>query len=760
MSDSLNRLPSTQNFENKGLVPIRDRSEGDFLYAADLGYYDEPPSEQFDFRNAFGILWSRKLMITAVALLGVAIAFVLTLRVVPLYSSFVTIEIQKEEFQIIEGAGVGPELVADSAYLATQNRLIRSRSLAERVAEELGLVNDPRYASPDLPRELRLRQATTMVQNGIRVSPIGNTRLVGISFISAYPEETAKVANGIAEVYIQSNLERKFNTSAFARDFLDERLATTKRLLEESERNFTQYAAEQGLIDIGGVTSGAGSLEENAIVSLNSELSVAESERIRAEQEYLIAAGIEPTIEFLQSPTLNSLRQTRTELSSEYQEMLTRFKPDYPDMVRIQSRIDRIEEEIEREAESITQSSLNDLKLAFDAATAREESLRIRVEELRGVLQDDRDRRIQYRILQREVETVRSQYEALLQRSKEVSIASGVGSSNVSIVDPALVPGRPFQPNMLRSLLQALVLSLAFGVGLAFAINFFDDTIRTPEDVRNKLGLPAIGIVPKLSKKKDVVTEVTEQPKSIISESFTAAQTALEFSTADGLPRTLLITSTRPGEGKTSTTVSLAMAFARSGKQVLIIDADMRKPSFVVDSEGSIGLSGLLTGHEQLSDHIVRSSTPGLSVLPAGVIPPAPAQLLSGPRLREIISAAKSDYDIVIVDSPPILNFADGPRLGSIVDGALMVVQSGLIRTPAARRTIIQLSEARTNIVGCMLTKFDTKSHGYDYGYYYAPYGSGAKSYIAADPKRDIKRKVLINAADEDSRADEAERWA
>ncbi|MEL6756012.1 MAG: polysaccharide biosynthesis tyrosine autokinase [Pseudomonadota bacterium] len=756
MNENFSRLPTDPRGRTNGVVPIQDRDRSNVLMASELGYYEETDETRFDFRQALGIILSRKWLILAITILGIAIAFVLTLRVTPLYSAYTTIEIQQQEVQIIEGSNVGPDLVADSAYMETQIRLIRSRSIGERVAEDLDLVSDPRYVNLDAPRDIRLMQAASRVSNGTRVSPVGRSRLVGISYVSPDRLESARIANGVAEAYIQTNLERKFNTNAFARNFLDERLETTKQLLEDSERNFTRYAEEQGLLDLGGSTTGAGSLEENAIISLNSELSIAESERIKAEQEYLVAMDTLPPAELLQSTTLTSLRENRSELLADYQEMLSRFKPDYPDMVRLQDRIDGIEREIEREANTIVRADRNELRLVYEAAVAREQSLRDRVDELRLVLQDERNRRIQYRILQREVETIRAQYEALLQRSKEVSIAQGVGSSNISIVDRALAPGLPFQPNMARSLLQAIIISLSIGVGIAFLLNFFDDTIKTPEDVRNKLGLAVIGLIPKVSGKKDVVALALEQPRSTISEAFATAQTALEFSTADGAPRSLLITSTRPGEGKTSSTISLAMAFVRSGRRTLIIDADMRKPSFVVGSTESIGLSGLLTGHENLFDHVVRSKTSGLSILPAGVIPPDPAQLLASPRLKELIHAAKSEFDIVIIDSPPILNFSDGPRLGSVVDGALVVLQSGLIRTPAAKRTLIHLGDSRTRVLGCILTKFDSKSLGHDYDYYYSAYGHGSKKYVSTNSKR----KILIDVEQDESIIDDTERWA
>lgn len=760
MNKDSSNFPVGHSGEYGGIIPIHSLDSTRTIHASELGYYDEPDQDSIDFWALAQILLSRKWMILAITILGMAIAFVLTLRVVPLYAATATIEIQQQEIQIIEGANVGPDVVADSTYMETQFRLLRSRYLAERVADDLNLPNDPRYASAGANRDTRVLQAAQRIVGGLRVAPSGRSRVVGVTFVSAYPQEAARIANAVVDAYIQSNLERKYNTTAFAREFLDERLAATKSALEESERRFVKYAEDQGLLDIGGATSGAGSLDENSIIALNNELSSAESERIRAEQEYKAAQDSAPVRELMQSPALTSLRQTRSNLVTDYQEMLGRFKPDYPDMVRLQARIDGIEQEIQRETASITNSVIDELKLNFEAAVARENSLRVRVNELQGNLQDERNRRIQYRILQREVETIQSQYQGLLQRSKEVSVASGVGSSNVSIVDSALVPGRPFQPDFPRSLLQAFVLSLAFGVGLAFVLKFVDDTIKTPEDVRQKLGLPAIGVVPKISGKRDLVAYELQQPKSAISEAFESARTALDFTSEEGCPKSILVTSTRPGEGKTSTTIALATVFARGGKSVLIIDGDMRKPSFIVDSNRSIGLSGLLTGHDDLQEHVVRSKTDGLSVLPAGVVPPNPAQLLSGVRLGEIIREAEGLFDVVIVDSPPLLSFTDSPRLGAAVAGALVVIQSGLVRTPAAKRTVSQLFESRTNIIGCVLTKFEAKRAGYDYSYYYSSYGRDASAYIESNNRSDKKRKILIESADDAAASNETERWA
>lgn len=757
MSNEYGRYPIDRRRSVEGVVALRENHREEFLTSSELGYYDEPEQEGFDFWSIVRILLQRKWLILAITIVGIAASFAMTLRVVPLYASTATMEIQREEVQIIEGTNVGPSLVADAPYMETQFRLLRSRFIAERVAEELNLINDPRYANPDASREARVRQATSMVAGGIRVAPSGNSRLVNVTYVSAYPQEAARIANATVDSFIQSNLERKYNTTAFAREFLDDRLRAAKATLEESERRLVEYAEEQNLLDIGG---GEATLDENSIVALNNELSAAEGARIEAEQIYLSALETGSPVDLLESGNLSRLKELRSSLIADYQELASRFKPDYPDMQRLQTRIDTVNQEIEQESANIERSVKSTAKAEFEAALAREDSLRSRVLELRTGLQDERSRRIQYNILQREVETQRAQYEALLQRSKEVSIVAGIGSSNVSIVDAALVPGRPFQPNLSRSLIQAVVLSLGFGVGLAFALNFIDDTIKTPDDIRQKLGLTVMGVVPKIPKKADVVSEVLEKPKSTISEAFASVQTALEFSSSEGTPKSILITSTQPGEGKTSTTVALATVLALSGKRVLIIDGDMRKPSFVIDSDKSIGLSGLLTSTDNLRDHVVQSRTDGLSILPSGVVPPNPAQLLAGPRLRDLVEAAEREFDAVIIDSPPVMGFADSPRFGSVVSATLMVIQSGKIRTPSIKRTISSMYESRTNLIGALLTKFDPKSQGYEYSYYYSSYGTDATAYVESNSKKDRQRKVMIEAADANPVDDDSERWA
>lgn len=709
-------------------LPADRRDEGLAAYpVADPRYTRDPYEEEggFDFWGVLRTLGRRKFMILAIMILGTAAAALLTLREVPLYRATATIEIQRQETRIIESAQVDPVVVADAEYMATQYALLKSRALAERAIELLDLSNNPLYANPELGREDRLREAAANIGKNLQVAPEGRSRVVKVSFVSADAKDAARIANTVVESFIEGSLERKFNTTAYARKFLEERLVTAKVALEEAERRLVDYAQREDILEIG-TQNGNTSLDLDSLVALNSELAKAQSERISAEQTFREMLGNTATTEFLDSDDLKRLRALRSELTAEYQEKLGTFKPDYPDMAKLQARIDAVDSEIETEKASIRIAS----EATFKAALAREESLNQRISELKGNVQDQRGRRIEYTILQREVDTARTQYEALLQRLKEVSIAGGVGSSQVSVVDQAIVPLLPFEPNLQRVLIQALILSLAAGIGLAFALNYIDDTIKTPEDVKQKLGLAAVGVIPRVkSGKADSITDALDDPRSPITEAFYSARTALEFTTTSGAPRSLVVTSSQPSEGKTSTTVSLGMSFARSGRRVLIIDADLRKPSFVANGKDSVGLSGLLTGDEPLDSQVIGSSTEGLFLLPSGVIPPNPAELLSSPRLPALIEEAGEIFDIVIIDSPPLLGFADAPILGSVCDATIIVVESGSIRRPAAQRTVERLMESRSNVVGVVLTKFDAKKSGYESSYYYYSYGRGAYAY-------------------------------
>ncbi|ADM10319.1 exopolysaccharide biosynthesis protein [Parvularcula bermudensis HTCC2503] len=703
-----------------------------------------------NFWQMVRIVLSFKWLILAITLLGSGISAVMVLNATPLYRTEATIEVQKQETQIIEGSNVDPVTIADAEFMATQFELLKSRSLAERVVETLGLLNDPRYADQSLDREARLNAATSKVRRNLAVAPSGRSRVMRVIYTSPDPREAARIANAVTDNFIQQSLDRKYATTAYARRFLRERIAATKVALEESERELVEYARAQNILQLESGERRNVNLDSDSIVALNTALNEAEAARIEAEQRYLEAQSNPQALSFSESEDLSRIRELRSELVSEYESRRGAFGADFPSMRQLQSRIENIDEQIARERQGI----LAALQGEYRALVGKEAALRTRIEELKSDVQDLRDRQINYQILQREVDTNRAQYEALLQRLKEVGVIAGVGSSQLSIVDQAEPPKYPFEPNIKRRLAVGMFFSLGFGVGLAFVLNYIDDTIKSPEDVKNKLGTVTIGVIPKQKDGERSIVASLSDPRSPICEAFFSARTALEFSSSSGMPSTLLFTSTRPAEGKSSCTISMATVLARTGRRVLIIDADMRKPSFETGTTESIGLSGLLTQNRALIDEVVPSENPGLSLLPSGTVPPNPAELLSSGRFPEILREAQQHFDIVLVDSPPVLSFADAPILAASCDATLVVVEAGGVRRPSIQHTINRLLESKANLIGVVLTKFDADQGGQQYGYYQYAYGKAAEEYseqqLSARARDRRRIKVFASADDHD----------
>jgi capsular exopolysaccharide synthesis family protein len=393
-------------------------------------------------------------------------------------------------------------------------------------------------------------------------------------------------------------------------------------------------------------------------------------------------------------------------------------------MVRLRARIDSIDQAIRQEVSTVSGGAGTALAAEYQAAIAEERKLQGLVGQLKGSVLSERGNRIQYNILQREVDTNRSLYDALLQRYKEIGVAGGIGTNSVSVVDRAEPPAGPYKPNLMLNLLIGLFAGLISGVGAALALEFLNDTIKTPDDVRDKLRLPSLGVIPKKKGVESVSEELKDQ-SSPVSEAYYSLRTSLQFTTESGAPKSLLITSTRAAEGKSSTTLALAQNFARLGNSVLLIDSDLRKPAFVTGLEPNEGLSKLLTNTDALQGHVLKTQFENLSLLPCGPLPPNPAELLASPRLKAVIAEAMANYDMVIVDGPPVLGLADAPLLAGVCRATLLVVESGKTRTRAAVDAVNRLKASGGNIVGAVLTKFRHQAHGYGYGYGYEPYRYG-----------------------------------
>jgi succinoglycan biosynthesis transport protein ExoP len=686
------------------------------------------PASTFDFPRLVRILSEWRWLILGAVVLGLALAVLLTLLTTPEYRATVTLEVNPPTVEIIDedSQQVAPGMNSWD-YVESQAGLLRSRSLAERVAQDLNLAANPQFADQDAAPAARLRQATGKVASNLRVPPPQAAQLIRFDYVSESPELAAQIANAYAEAFINTSLQRRYEASAYARNFLERQIAKTRADLERSERQLVAYAQSQGIIDTSRGVEGepggdASSLQGQSLVALNQALAEATARRVAAEGAYRQAGG--PTTEVTTST--QALRQARAALEAEYQEKRTLMKPEHPEMVSLRSRIEELDRQITRETATASSGRINTLRSEYLAALSAEQALRNRVAQLKGAVLDLRGRSIRYTILQREVDTNRALYDALLQRYKEIGVAGGIGAAPVSIVDRAEVPASPFKPNLLLNLLIGLGLGLTAGVLAAIGLEFLNDTIKTRADVREKLGLACLGVIPKRPRKRPLIEEL-EDPTSSVSEAYSTLATSLRFSTEQGVPKALLISSARAAEGKSSTALALAHIFARRGKTVLLVDADLRKPSFRAASDKQ-GLTKLLTTDEPLADHVAPTQFENLWLLPCGPVPPNPADLLSTGRFRTIMREAQSQFEMVVVDAPPVLGLADSALLASVASEVVLVVESGKTRTSAAQEAISRLRATGATILGATLTKSTEEKSAYGYGYGNYGYGQIDKS--------------------------------
>ena len=679
---------------------------------------------------------------------SIAAAVLITLLTPLKYRSTASLELNPPEVEIMtdEGSKGGRQSSArnDTNFVGTQLALLGSRALAERVAQNLNLAADPAIVGENTDRTANTATAASFVQGGTQVRLQPQSMIVSVSFVARDPQIAAKIVNGVTDAYIATNLERRYQSSSYARDFLQRQIATTRRDLERSERQLTTYAQQQRLISTGSSEDGGdtNSLTGSSLVSLNTALAATQARRIAAEQKYREAALGGATTEG--SANAAPLRAQIAALDAEYQQKRQTFRPDYPEMVALKARIDALRASVVTETRTANSDRIGTLRQDFQAARAEEDRLRAQVSGLSGTVLDQRGRLIQYNILKRDVDTNRTLYDALLQRYKEIGVAGGIGTAVASVVDRGLVPGGAFSPNLYLNLMIGAVLGLVIGMLAAIALEFINDTIKSPDDIRDKLQLPFLGGIPTAKSAKPI--EELRDTLSPLAEAYLSTASAMQFVTEGGAPKTLLVTSTRPAEGKSTSAWALAYSFTRLGKSVLLIDADMRRPAFVTGRE-NVGLSHILTNTGSLSEHVLQTDIDALWVMPSGIIPPSPPELIASARFAALLADASATFDVVVIDGPPILGLADSPLLSSIVQATLMVIESGRTRTRAAIEAQNRMRTAGAHMVGAILTRYQPQaSYGYGYGY---GYGQNKDQYRYVADGNEKKRRIMLTMHDE-----------
>lgn len=677
----------------------------------------------------FAALRRNKWIVAALLVVGLAAGLILAMVIPPTYRAQAQIEVEQANAATQGAGGTPAKAPSATAFMDAQLSVLRSRALASDVVNALHLDGNARVAAAlgiqgGSPAD-RKDQLARRIHDSVRADSTGDSGVVTIVAGSRDPGVSALLANGYVNTFSTTSLARQDAATQGARKFLDEKLAETKTKLGQSEKALIDYTRSANLIDpTAGTASVSGdaaphSLASDDLAQVNQSYSQARADRIAAEQRWN-AAQSTPLMslpEVLANPAIQALTQKQAEAQAAYQEQREHRLDTHPDVQAAAAQITEAQKQIQALAQSVKDS----IRDRYETAKRQEADLAHTVGQLQNQTLADQGKGVVYNRLKREADSDRQLYGALLQRANDADTAAGLIASNVSVIDPAVAPDRPATPD---PVLWTGIGGLA-GLLLGLVWTLFawrrDDRLRSPESVGAALQLRVLGVLPRVKHPAEALLD----PRSPLSEAHYALRGSLEGTSTKGLPKAVAFTSSREGEGKTTAAVGVARDFALSGRRTLLIDGDMRKPSVYkyVDATSALGLSTVLADLSTPEAAIVRTSTPGLSVMLAGPAPSSPAALLSGKQLKQLLNYLSKQYDVIIFDAPPVFGLADAPRIAAAVHRTVFVVEAGRAKIGDVRGAIHRLAEARAKFAGIVLTKFDVSRSGSASNLYLYEYG-------------------------------------
>lgn len=698
------------------LVPTSQAGFADL----ELAPYRSEGSQPTALERIMAGVYRQRVLGSLVFIAVVVIGAILTFNAPREYTAEASVLLEQQAPRVLADPDLDPQPFAQDSdrFLQTQLDHVQSRTLAEVVATELQMEDDPEYLTalgidPGSGNQ-RDRVVTKLQQNVIAELGV-NTRLATISFTSLDPMVSARVADAFAEALAAANLNSKLRTSKRAKRYLQNQLAKAKRRLEASEREMLAYARSADLTTITpsvGDKDAGGSLRAAQLEQMTTSLSQATARRVDAEQRWLQVSGA-PALslpEVQNNDVIQGLQAQKVELQAALEAERQRHTDDYPSAREAAAKIRELDARIAGLAANVKAS----LHGQFVAASKQERELGQVVDRLRGAAMAERERSVVYNSHQREVETNRAFYEGLLQRYKEVAAASGAPAANVTIVDRALPPRNPSSPNVPRNMALASMVALVLALLLGSVRDSMHNVVRSSEDLEQHLDLPTLGVVPTVRAGRPIEHALADA-RSAQSEAYHSIAVALEEATGV-LPKTLLVTSSTASEGKSTSAVGLARSLTAMGKRVLVIDGDLRHPSLrrIIGGENGPGLSDVLTGAAALQKVVRRHDDHGFSVVSAGEAGGSPVSLLAARHIDYMLEQLSLDYDIVIIDGPPVMGLADAILLARRVAAILVIVESNHVRVSQLALALSRLPAA--NVVGAVLTKFNSKTAGVRYG--------------------------------------------
>ncbi len=709
-------------------------------------------------------------MIIALIVIPVIFTLIQSFTTRPVYRGTATLQINVDNPQIVDLKEVFAINMWATDYYQTQYKILESHSLAKRVIQKMKLWEHPEFLPPppspfekwktsvqsDLLNSIRSlspfsqpnshlppKSSLNAEEKGsedekefpllgqflskLKIEPIKESRLVKVHFDSFSPELSTRVPNLLAKEFIQMNLEARLDTKEQAKEWLTKQLDELRSRVESSDEALQKFGSQNDILSVDGKEN----ITLTRLNELNEALAKAESERMAKEAIYRqissekgFKAVALPSI--LENKLIQELKQSYIQLETQYNKLSETFKPNHPEIIRLKNQMETVEKSLNLETAKI----IAGIKNEYESSLRKESLIRNSFAEQKRQAMAMQQRSIQYNILKREAETNKDLYKNLLQRVKEIGISAGFNGSSIQIVDYSEKPKGPFQPYHQRKVLLAAMIGLFLGIGFAFLLEYFDNTIKTPEEVDQRFQLPFLGSVPEISCQKrnqlsvrksssrpslSVELIMCNQPRSMLAEAYRNIRTSLLLSFSERPPKRMLVTSPSPLQGKTTTLINTAISLSQTGARVLIIDGDMRKPRIhkVFGDKNRVGLSDCLSGGADLSSVIRKSDIENIYFIPAGPIPPNPSELLGSKLFREIMEVLAQRFDHILIDAPPVLGFADSIVLSSVVDGVILVILFGRTQRIALQRAKDSLLHADAKILGVVINRVNKDLSGY-----------------------------------------------
>ena len=688
-------------------------------------------------------------------IVATVIAFVYTYRQPKIYEATCQVVIEPMAPQVLPGSKDVVELGtgtfwANKEFYETQYRIIQSTSVGQRTAEKLGLQYDPDYAGALGPNH-DLAALGRIVAGQLSIKPLKDSRLALITVSDRKPQRAALIANTVADTYIEYNLDYKLEGARSAMAWLAEQEADLKRQLEASELQLYKYKKDRNLLAVS-LDDKQSMLSQNLanvntkLTDLHIRLLELEAKRKMIQQARANINEEETLPEIRDKQAIQKLREEYIQLSKEYADLSSRYGAEYPKMKAIAGQMDTIRKAYEQEIDAV----LTSFEKEYNELRDNERELKALMEQQKKEAIELSKIEVEYKPLRRAAEQEEKMYAIVANRQKEIDITGPMKTNNVRILERAIVPGTPVRPKPVQNLMLGLLMGLGAGIGLAFAIEALDNTLKTQADVEQFLGTPVLGLVPVIGAapggEADQPTDnlrerdlgVFLDPKSVAAECCRSIRTNILFMSPDRPLKTMVVTSPSPQEGKTTTAINLGVTMAEAGSRVLIVDTDMRRPrlhrSFGVPNQ--TGISTVIVGKATLDEAVKRTDVPNLDVLTCGPVPPNPSELLHTDRFRVVLAECARLYDRIILDSPPTSAVTDPAVLGNLADGVVLVVKAGETTREAAMHARRQLATAKARLFGVVVNAIDFSNPAYGYEYYYRNYYRYGYTYgNGPDPK-------------------------